>query len=337
MLVVLSMNFNPVTAQDVLPPDTDVVVEERLGADVTAPLTISPRYAQHVYTRTPKFMFTPHPEATSYQIRVYNFWNDAVPLYEFHGSGNCSATLCSLQPNYKLKTYQFDYLNAGSYYWEVEALINGDWLNTSPPEYFYVYSKGFTSTFDVDTKKWMQWVGEWSRTNKGFYKAEGEAGSYATAMETELFEGNYVYEVRLKRKVETEPNWIIFNGGPTPLQANGQWNRGNILEYSNNGNWRFLLVQNGIPNQLASGASPYIVPFEWNTWTIWTNHPDIYIWVNEVLIAHIDVPVETIGYVGVGMYKSGSESSPLLVDYAKLYYSSIMPMEIPDSIEYGLE
>jgi len=37
------------------------------------------------------------------------------------------------------------------------------------------------------------------------------------------------------------------------------------------------------------------------------------------------------------MYKSGSESSPLLVDYAKLYYSSIMPMEIPDEIEYWLE
>ena len=336
VLVVLSLNFSPACAQDTQPPDAGLVAEG-VGADVLAPSPISPYFAQQVYTRTPKFLFTPHPEATSYRVRVYNEFTPTDPLYTFPGSGNCNATLCSLQPTYKLKVYQWDWMYAGHYLWDVEALINNHWQNTSSQTYFSVWSKGFTSTFDVNAKIWMQVNGDWVRTSKGYYKTIGKASSYSTALEIESFNGNYVYEVRLKRKVETEPNWIIFNGAPNPLLPNGQWNRANILEYSNSGSWKFILMQDGVPHEIASGASPYIVPFGWNTWTIWTNHPNIYIWVNEVLVAIITDPVETRGFVGVGMYQSGSESSPLLVDYAKLYYSSIQPMEIPEEVNTGLE
>ncbi len=337
MLILFSMNLSPATAQDAQPPDADLVAEG-VGADVTAPYPISPYYAQHVYTRTPKFIFTPHPEATKYRVRVYNEFTPTVPLYTFPGSGNCSATLCSLQPTYKLKTYQWDWMYAGHYLWDVEALINNKWQNTSTQTFFSVWSKGFTSTFDANTKNWMQLNGDWVRTSSGYYKTIGKASSYSTAMQVELFtEEDFVYEVRLKRKIETDPNWIIFAGGPNPMFADGRWNRGYILEYSNNGTWKFLLVQDGGATNLGGGSSEFINPFGWNTWTIWTNQQNIFIWVNEVLVDKIEVPYDTNGYVGIGMYQSGSESSPLLVDYAKLYYSSIQPMEIPDEIDYGME
>lgn len=330
VIIVLSMSFNPVSALDEEP-------FEGTGVDLTAPLPLTPVNNQFVYTKTPKFLFTAHPEATSYRIRVYNGFSPSTPLYTYPGSGDCTETLCWLQPSYTLKTFQYDNFTGGYYGWEVEAYINYSWQNTSPPAYFYVLSKGFTSTFDLNTKKWTSLLGDWTRTSKGFYKTDGSAGYYASAMQNEYFEGNYVYEVRLKRKVETEPNALVINGSPDTMLANGTWAYSDVLEYSNSGTWRFLRFAGGTPEQLATGASPYITPFGWNTWTIWTNYPDIYVWVNEVFVVKVTDTNPFVGYVGIGMYKSGTESSPLLVDYAKLYYSSIRPMEVPEGTNAGIE
>jgi len=37
------------------------------------------------------------------------------------------------------------------------------------------------------------------------------------------------------------------------------------------------------------------------------------------------------------MYKSGSASSPLLVDYAKLNYSGIFPLKVPVEVDNQFE
>jgi hypothetical protein len=233
-----------------------------------------------------------------------------------------------MKPTTALKTFQ--YMGTGGFYrWQVEAYIEGYWGYTSPEANFYVLSKGFTSTFDLDTKKWMPVNNDWTRTSKGFYKTEGAVGVVTSAMHLELFEDHIVYEVSMKRKVETEPNFLLINGSPEPMLPNGTWGYADVLEYSNSGTWRILRTVGGLVEQLGAGASPYIVPFGWNTWTVWADYPNIYVWVNGVFVTVITEPNPYVGYVGIGMYKSGSESSPLLVDYAKVYYSGIFPLRVP--------
>jgi hypothetical protein len=334
VMVVLSMSISPASAQDEPVVEGTGVEPDGIWVDLDAPKPLSPIDNHRVYTKTPKFLFTRHPEATNYRVIVYPA-GDSEPLYAFPGPAVCVDKICSLKPTYALKTFQ--YTGGGAYKWQAEAYIGGHWQNTSPFAYFYVLSKGFTSTFDLDTKRWTPWVGTWTRTNKGFYKTEGEPGIVSTTMQNELFEDHIVYQARMKRKVETEPNYLLINGSPEPLFSNGTWGYADVLEYSNSGTWRFLRSIGGSVDQLASGASPYIVPFGWNTWTIWADYPHIYVWVNEVFVTVVTETNPYTGYVGIGMYKSGSTSSPLLVDYAKLNYSGIYPMEIPGEVDTQLE
>jgi hypothetical protein len=326
VIVALSMSINPASAQEELPPEI-VETEEIIGVDLLAPLPLSPINNSRVYTKTPKFLFSMHPEASNYRVIVYKN-TDSIPLYTYSGPFTCSGSICTLKPTTALKTYQY-MAPVGAYKWQVEAYIEGYWGYTSPEAYFYVLSKGFTSTFDLDTKKWMPVNNDWTRTSKGYYKTEGAAGVVTSAMQLEYFEDHIVYEVRLKRKVETEPNFLLLNGIPEPILPNGTWQYANVLEYSNSGTWRILRSVGGSVDQLAAGASAYIVPFGWNTWTVWADYPNIYVWVNGVFVTVITEPNPYVGYVGIGMYKSGSESSPLLVDYAKVYYSGIFPLRIP--------
>jgi hypothetical protein len=334
VIVALSMSLSPASAQQEL-PSNGAGIDELVGVDLSAPLPLSPINSARVYTKTPKFLFTKHPEATNYRVIVYKL-ADSVPLYTYSGPFTCVDSICKMIPDFALKNFQY-IGKGGAYKWQVEAYIGDYWSNTSPYANFYVLSKGFTSTFDLDTKKWMPVNNDWKRTSKGYYKTEGAAGVVTSAMQLEYFEDHIVYEVRLKRKVETEPNFIMINGNPDPLHPNGTWGYADVLEYSNSGTWRILRSVGGSVDQLSAGASAYIVPFGWNTWTIWADYPNIYVWVNGVFVTVVTETNPYMGYVGVGMYRSGSESSPLLVDYAKVYYSGIFPMKVPEGANAGLQ
>lgn len=338
VLIALSMSLSPASAQDETPTDnkgTQEIVNQMDGA--VPPFPLSPLQNQRVYTKTPKFIFTPHKDATSYRILVYNGLDALVYTYE--DPGTCTASLCVIKPPYTLKTFRYiNTAKTGFYKWQVEAYQNTTWLNSSQPVGFYVHSKGFASTFDLDSNNWLVLNGDWTRTSKGYFKTDGAAGLVASVMQIEYFEGDFVYEVRLKRKVEPEePNAIFISGTPDPMRPDGTWGYMDALEFTNSGAWRFLRFTSSTVEPLATGMSPYINPFGWNTWTIWTRYPDIYIWVNEVFVATVTEPNPISGYVGVGMYKSTSVSSPLLVDYATLYYSSIRPMEVPGEVDTRLE
>lgn len=347
VMVILAMNFAPVSALDGpviegaevgVPISESDPTEVKSDEVVVAPLQISPIDRQRVYTKTPKFLFTRHPDATKYRIGIYLSDIDAIPLYTFSSPGSCTTTVCVMISPYKLKTFQYIPIKGGLYYWDVEALINNTWQHKTQREQFYVLSRGFTSTFDLNTRLWSPVEGTWVRTSTGFYKSAGIPDYYASAMQLEYFEKNYVYEVKLKRKYSIYPSFIVINGSPDPLMSNGMWLYGHVLEYSNSGEWRFSRIVGGTVEEMASGTSPYIEPYSWNTWTIWTDHPDIYVWVNGVFLVKVTEmdPNMFVGYVGLGLLR-GIEPSPLLVDSATLYHSSIRPMDITLETDSKLE
>jgi hypothetical protein len=213
----------------------------------------------------------------------------------------------------------------GFYTWQVEAMVGGSWQGLSSAALFAVLSNGFTSTFDMDTKNWSTLSGTWTRTDKGYYKAVGPVGDMASAMHKELFMNDYVYEVTLKRKVESGSfNRIIFIGYPDPLDSDKSWNSGYYFDYYNSGMWELWRRDAGVLTILFDNmTSPFLEPYGWNTLTVWTDYPYIHLWINSGYLGSILDDTYLSGFVGVGMYKNDALASPLLVNSAKLYYSTV--------------
>jgi len=72
------------------------------------------------------------------------------------------------------------------------------------------------------------------------------------------------------------------------------------------------------------GTTDAIIPYGWNTLKVWMDPGDlrIYLWINGT---YLDVYDDTngvidAGFMGFGMFEHDPEKSPLLVDWAKLYY-----------------
>jgi hypothetical protein len=78
--------------------------------------------------------------------------------------------------------------------------------------------------------------------------------------------------------------------------------------------------------------SPFIEPYGWNTLTVWTDYPNIHMWINGGYLGYIFDDTYASGFVGVGMYENFSDSSPVLVNSAKLYYTNVAPYAITDAV-----
>jgi len=87
---------------------------------------------------------------------------------------------------------------------------------------------------------------------------------------------------------------------------------------------------------LASGSTTAINPYGWNKLTVYTDYPWLDFWINDQYLGYSiinDDPVKyTQGYVGVAGYK-GIKKTALLVDKAKLYYSTAFPYPITASVD----
>lgn len=314
----------PVTAEEPMP-----VLAEDFAVNATDPYPVAPNYNNNVYTKLPKYFFSQAGSATQYQIEIENTWNPGTTLFTYTGPATCANHLCWVQPVYKLKTVNIDFTK-GFYSWRVRTIPSGSW---SSFEGFNVQSTGFTSTFDSNTNKWTEVSGDWTRVETGFYKTLGVPGTFASAAQTEFFLDNFVYEVRLKRKVETSYNSIIFNGAPGTLTADNHWKAGYYFRYGNDGYWSLAKRVDGIITNVSGNSfSPFIDPYGWNTLTVWRSTPLIHLWINGAYLGvFVDSSFST-GFVGVGMPETDLDKSPLLVDYAKLYYSAISPYAITDAV-----
>lgn len=307
-------------------------VPSGFSVDAVNPAPVAPQN-NNVYTTTPKFTFTPKTGASQYHIVVVDTMAEPDALvYNFYGTGTCNDLICTMQPTNPLKTYRFESLKGGTYYWAVEAMVSGAWKGLSFGAHFAVLSSGFTSTFDVNTKKWQSINGTWSRTTTGLYKTLGLTGQIASAMQRNFYTNDYVYEVTMRRKVEDSFNRIFFMGEPYPLSTSNTWSRGYIFGYYNNGTWGLWRHEAGTYTELASASSPFIRPYSWNTLTVWTDYPYIHMWINGAYLGNILDATYMSGYVGVGMYEDDAALSPLVVDSATLSHSAIAPYAISDVV-----
>ncbi len=314
-----------------LMPDDYVPPEGLMLTDATAPYPLSPIESDPIFNRTPKLYFTRNEQATAYKIYMYDFRTHLTLLYTFvGGTENCGTAYCWLKPPTKLKTWKYDETSGGNYAWRVSAKIDGSWVHNASYDFFTVLSKGFTSTFDVNTRGWEMLNGTWKRTPAGLYKMKGITGTNVNAWNKEYFMDDLVIEVRMKRKVETgSANRIYFLGYPNPRGDSDRWNKGYCFIYYNNGNWSIYKYIYNDSVYVASGTTVFDETLNWNTIKFWVHNDTIYIWMNGVYIGAVVDNSLSAGAVGLAMYETNPDLSPLLVDYVKVYYSALWPDEIP--------
>jgi len=300
--------------------------EEVIGVDT---FPVSPASLAIVKDKTPTFIFSKDASASKYQIEVWNASN-ATLVYKFKGSGACGATECSLTPTTKLKTFIYEGTQ-GSYAWRVRSKTGDSWTPFSSFTGFYVVSNGFNSTFDTHHNKWLGVHGDWFRVDPGYLKTKGVLDQYASVIQKEWFEDQFVYEVTMKRKVKDNTgfysNRIYFLGSPAGDVEYG-WNYGYEFYYYDDGSWYLFVRSVGSVTLIASGYSSYINPYGWNKLTVLTDYPWLDFWINEQYMGYSyigdDAVKYTDGYVGVAGYK-GIANTSLLVDKAKLVYTSSFP------------
>ncbi len=372
-VLILSFAFTTVGAQTNLPPvgevdeDGDLIVDIFPQVDVSAARELTeltnpaalvdfadpagvisadlstpsyPKGDQFVVGKYPTFRFTKDAAALKYQIEVYDVLADPdVLVYKFKGSGgDCPGGICELTPTTALKPMTI-FNKVGRYGWIVRTKTVSGWSTIwSEPAFFYVFKNGFNSLFTTLDNKWFPVYGTWTLTSAGYAKTIGELDLVSSAIEKHPASDYYVYEVKMKRKVEPgSANQVIFQAYPFELTSQKNWNSGYIFRYFNNGLWSLSRVDDGLDTILLLDDSAYIKPYDWNIITVYTDTPYIDLWINgqwlgcigpdDSCAAPADITYQA-GYVGFGMFESLADKSPLLVDYAKLYYSDDFPYPI---------
>jgi len=347
LFFVLSFSFVPVSAdppvadEPVFTLDKDTtevpdwttfttVMEEYVPPEgLSVDASITPLYPVGVslYTKTPKFYFSKIPNALKYRLGVYDVYGEAWVYDNYVGVGNCGANYCWLQPSTKLKTFAYPPESRGTYRWQVAAYTGTEWIVSGNANYFSVLSLSFNSTFDENTKKWIPLAGTWKLTDAGNYKTQGVVGQGATALHSEYFKGDFVYEIKLKRKDTMEVNWIYWNGIPEPLENYYEWDQGYGLIFFNTSEIYLYKYANGASTYL-TGFSGFTNPYDWNTFAIWHHGTQWLIYVNDIFAGSVTDTSYSGGWVGVSMNQSAIDKTPLLIDYARVYYSSIGPLNV---------
>ncbi|MEL7591717.1 MAG: hypothetical protein AAGU17_10550 [Anaerolineaceae bacterium] len=323
VVLILSVPISPVGAQNGPTEPGGISVDLP-----SSPYVIYPKY-EDITTKTPTFRFTDYSEygATKYRIELYNDETEAL-IYQQTGTGNCDGTECTMQLLIPLKFVTLD-SDEGEYRWRIRAKVGGEWPPLWDQATFRVLKPKFTSLFDVDYKKWTPLFGDWGITSAGYLKGNGVGDNQYSIIQNHLVVNGYVYEVRMKRKLNTNTeNRLYFNAYPYPTSWN-RWDSGYGFDYYNNGRWRLVQREAGVQTILIPEAdSSAIVPYGWNKLTIWSNPPNFHFWINEVYLGSYSLTTFDEGYVGIGMLMHASYE-PLLVDWATLKYSDTAPYPIP--------
>lgn len=302
------------------------------------PVPITPVDGVVLFNKIPVYYFTRAAGAIEYQVNVVD-QSTGLTVNKITGPGTCGITYCSLKSTVALSTFRLDTKVDPQYYWQVSARFTSGWGDPSSQANFSVYAKKFNSTFDLDAKNWMGY-GNWRRVDPGYFKARGTPGVFTSAIQVEKFTDGYVYDVKMRRRGTPEspdadsPNRLYFNAFPTVLGVDGSWFSGYYFQYTNTGQWSLLKVNNGgSPVSIVNWTdSPYINKFGWNRLTVWVKSPNIYLWMNGIYLGYYPDYFITPGWVGIAMYEEDIDVTPLMVDSAKVVYSSIRPAELSPAI-----
>ena len=336
VMLILTLTVGPVQAQSDFPPELgelpdlsqltprdeanpQLVQPIGLNAGVVAPL--SPASFELVYTKTPKFYFTRSFEANRYRVEIANILTSEV--ITLTGEGTCDGWYCYLQPSTGLKVLEFG-LSGGWYTWRVTARFGETWQAPSSAVMFFVFSKGFTSTFDVNRKGWIDIRDTWTLTPKGQLKTLGGSPStYASVLHKD-YVANFDYSVTMKRKNSTFYSGLILWGFPSPLNpTNGYWDDGIYFMISNAGAFLMYQYESGIYTSISPAKfSTAIKQNDWNTVRIVGTSPYLDIWINGEYLGWIDITDKAYdfntGHVGITMAKGPAGNDALLVDKASL-------------------
>lgn len=308
--MLLSFISSPVSAQSGLP-------EDGYAPDGDHAIQLSP-LDESVFNKKPKFYFTNPYGATEFFIQV---WAQGPPFetaYTLQGPGVCNDFYCYLLPTQKLKARTFEY--SGEYTWKVQALVGGEWYSYPEQANFTVLSKGFNDTFSTEPLKWHTWNGDWTWNSvKGRMQTSGKIGEYSSLYHEEAFL-NYEYTIRMKRKVEDHDiSSIVFMGNPDPYQAAGLWNSGVYFSYTNDGEWTFWKVVDGVvPIAPAMNLADSINKFGWNVLKVRVYRPYVDLWINGRYLGWYEVTDVDGEFVGIDMKSTGHTGDTFLVDWATL-------------------
>lgn len=301
--------------------------QANLSVDLTDPYPLYPDY-DIVIGKLPTYFFSQNYGASKYKVQVWDYYKGEV-AYTLKGSGNCSGGVCSLEPTINLKTYGLD--GKGYYAWWVRGKFGDFWGGWSDDTDFFVYANGFKSDFST-SKKWYSLAGSWPIIAPGYVKIGGIPYSTTSIIEKEEFLDWYVYEATMKRKNNyPHPNTLYFSAYPY-FDGSGEWQRGYAFDYANDNTYMVRRIDDGVSTTLRGWTStPYIKPFDWNKLTVWQDPPYLDFWINGQYLGWITDETYTYGYAGIGFYRPDFSKSALLVDNAKLTYSSGQPYP------YGVE
>ena len=335
VMLILTLTVGPVQAQSDFPPafeelpdvsqftprdeaNPQLVQPIGLNAGVVAPL--SPASFELVYTKTPKFYFTRSFEANRYRVEIANILTSEV--ITLTGEGTCDGWYCYLQPSTGLKV--LDYNFTGGYYgWRVTERVDTTWQAPSGVMFFYVFSKGFNSTFDVNRQGWIDIRDTWTLTPKGQLKTLGGSPStYASVLHKD-YVANFDYTVTMKRKNSAYYSGLVFWGYPSPLKTNGFWDDGIYFMISNAGAFQMYKYEGGVYYSIIGATfTSAIKQNDWNTVRIVGNAPFIDFWMNGKYFGWIDITDYLYDYdtgsVGLTMSKDPAGNDALLVDQASL-------------------
>lgn len=289
----------------------------------------------YVYTKYPTFVFSKDAAALKYQVAVYDYsTSPAKLLYTFKGAPNCVVDQCALTPTTPLKAVVYPGYK-GIYLWQVRSKTLLGWGGWSWLAIFGVLKTSFLSTFTTLDTKWIPMYGNWVVTSAGYAKTKGMMYTWSSLMEKHFAADNYVYEVMMKRKTVDDSgdissaNRIYFLADVTAGSANSLYD-GYAFAYANDGYYSLWRRDDGAAVSLITWTySAYINPEGWNKLTVMTDYPYIDLYINEHYLGYVyiadDPIVYRMGYVGVEMYEYYSPKSPLMVDWARLEYTTTFP------------
>ena len=328
VLVVLAVWVFPLPAAQAQGGEDNTPGAEGIAPLDSEPQIIFPRNTM-VFNTTPKFRFTPADGATKYRIDVWEGTDTSgLLLYTIKDKGTCNVegTECWIKPPTALRARVYKGWD-GNYFWRIRAKVNDEWPPSWSQVGFTVLSQGFNSTFDLNAKKWIQLSGTWAVTGTGYLKTKGLYDTTATILQQNMFTDNLVYEVLMRRKVESSSsNRLLFMGDPGDSYVDGFWEDGYVVDYTNEGKWSLFVSSDYTKTYLVQEEfTTAIQPFGWNKVTVWCHNGEILVWINNHFLGTYPDGTYNSGYVGIGVFESDEASSALLVDNAKTWYSSNAP------------
>ncbi len=323
-LLVFVFVFSSAGAGSIPNVSADAPIDVDGGPTVPWPVNVT-------YDKFPDYTFYPVVLAEKYRVKVYNT-RTAELLYTLRGGPRiCTNGVCTLSaPDIALKFVDLTD-RKGSYYWTLEALVLGAW--TAPESHtFQVYAWDYSTKF-LTLKKWQPTYGVWRAVSPGYAKVKPAPGQYASLTYKNKVTTGYVFEARMKRAALelTASNFIIVKGQPDLDPSEDGWGKGIMFSYDNSGNYRVdRWVSNSLVSVVGETYDGVIRTNDWNTLTAFVYNGFVHFYINGVEIYESPIKdSDDYGWVGVGAYEDDAEKNALLVDSAKVQYTTVEPYTIP--------